>query len=47
VRRRGSPGRHLVFGPKYCGDDEARMQMALEEIANSGAAFWWQCASTR
>ena len=32
-------GRHLVFGPKYCGDDEARMQMALEEIANSGGSF--------
>ena len=28
-----------LFGPKYYGDDELRMQMALEEIANSGGTF--------
>src|SRR5260370_23714466 len=28
-----------LFGPKYYGDDEARMHMALEEIANSGGSF--------
>jgi len=28
-----------LFGPKYYGDDEVRMQMALEEIANSGGSF--------
>jgi hypothetical protein len=28
-----------LFGPKYYGDDEARMLMALEEIANSGCSF--------
>ncbi len=28
-----------LFGPKYYGDDEARMHMALEEIANSGSSF--------
>ena len=28
-----------LFGPKYYGDDEARMHMALEEIASSGASF--------
>jgi hypothetical protein len=28
-----------LFGPRYYGDDEARMHMALEEIANSGASF--------
>ena len=37
-------GRHLVsaerlFGPKYYGDDEARMQMALEGITNSDGSF--------
>jgi hypothetical protein len=50
--RRGSPGAtsytaERLFGPKYYGDDEARMQMALEEITNSGEAFWWRWASTR
>ncbi len=28
-----------LFGPKYYGDDEARMHDALGEIANSGASF--------
>jgi nicotinamide mononucleotide (NMN) deamidase PncC len=28
-----------LFGPKYYGDDQARMHMALEEIANSGGSF--------
>src|SRR5260370_15171716 len=28
-----------LFGPKYYGDDEARMHMALEEIANSRGSF--------
>ena len=28
-----------LFGPKYYGDDEARMHMALKEIASSGASF--------
>jgi hypothetical protein len=28
-----------LFGPKYYGDDEARMHRALEEIANSGGRF--------
>ena len=28
-----------LFGPKYYGGDEARMHMALEEIANSGGSF--------
>ena len=28
-----------LFGPKYYGDDEARMHMALKEIANSGGSF--------
>jgi hypothetical protein len=28
-----------LFGPKYYGDDEARMHGALEEIANSGSSF--------
>ena len=28
-----------LFGAKYYGDDEARMHMALEEIANSGSSF--------
>jgi hypothetical protein len=46
--KRGSPGAtsytaERLFGPKYYGDDEARMH--LEEVANY--AFWWQCASTR
>ncbi len=28
-----------LFGPKYYGDDEARMHAALEEIASSGGSF--------
>jgi hypothetical protein len=28
-----------LFGPKYYGGDEARMHMALDEIANSGGSF--------
>ena len=28
-----------LFGSKYYGDDEARMHMALEQIADSGASF--------
>jgi hypothetical protein len=28
-----------LFGPKYYGDDEARMHLALEEIASSGGSF--------
>jgi hypothetical protein len=28
-----------LFGHKYYGDDEARMHMALEEIASSGSSF--------
>jgi hypothetical protein len=28
-----------LFGPQYYGDDEVRMHMALEEIANSGSSF--------
>jgi hypothetical protein len=43
----GADTAERLFGPKYYGDDEARMHMALEEIANSEAAFWWPCASTR
>jgi nicotinic acid mononucleotide adenylyltransferase len=35
-----------ISGPKYYGDEELRMHMALEEIANTGS-FWLPCASTR
>jgi hypothetical protein len=28
-----------LFAPRYYGDDEVRMHVALEEIANSGASF--------
>lgn len=35
----GADTAERLFGPKYYGDDEARMHMALEEIANSGAGF--------
>src|SRR5262249_39047363 len=28
-----------LVAPRYYGDDELQMQMALEEIANSGASF--------
>ena len=43
----GADTAERLFAPKYYGDDEARMHDALGEIANSGAAFWWPCASTR
>lgn len=32
-----------LFLPKYYGDDEDRMHLALEEIANSGASFLVAC----
>jgi len=35
----GADTAERLFGPKYYGDDEARMHEALEEIANSGASF--------
>jgi nicotinamide mononucleotide (NMN) deamidase PncC len=35
----GADTAERLFGPKYYGDDEARMHVALEEIANSGASF--------
>jgi hypothetical protein len=35
----GADTAERLFGPKYYGDDEARMHLALEEIANSGASF--------
>jgi Cytidylyltransferase-like len=35
----GADTAERLFVPKYYGDDEARMLMALEEIANSGASF--------
>jgi nicotinamide mononucleotide (NMN) deamidase PncC len=35
----GSDTAERLFGVKYYGDDEGRMHMALEEIANSGASF--------
>jgi hypothetical protein len=35
----GADTAERLFGPKYYGDDEARMHMALEEIANSGSSF--------
>jgi len=35
----GADTAERLFGPKYYGDDEVRMRMALEEIANSGASF--------
>ncbi len=35
----GADTAERLFGPKYYGDDEARMHMALEEIANAGASF--------
>lgn len=35
----GADTAERLFEPKYYGDDEARMHMALEEIANSGARF--------
>src|SRR5580693_1216420 len=35
----GADTAERLFGPKYYGDDEARMHDALEEIANSGGRF--------
>jgi hypothetical protein len=35
----GADTAERLFGPKYYGDDEARMHLALEEIANSGSSF--------
>ena len=35
----GADTAERLFGAKYYGDDEARMHMALEEIASSGASF--------
>jgi hypothetical protein len=35
----GADTAERLFGPKYYGDDEARMHDALEEIANSGSRF--------
>src|SRR5215467_6493309 len=38
-RRRAEDTAERLIAPKYYGDDEARMHMALEEIANSGGSF--------
>jgi nicotinamide mononucleotide (NMN) deamidase PncC len=35
----GADTAERLVAPKYYGDDEARMQVALEEIANSGGSF--------
>jgi nicotinamide mononucleotide (NMN) deamidase PncC len=35
----GADTAERLFGAKYYGDDEDRMHMALEEIANSGSSF--------
>jgi Cytidylyltransferase-like len=35
----GADTAERLFGAKYYGDDEARMHMALEEIADSGSTF--------
>ena len=35
----GADTAERLFGPKYYGDDEGRMHLALEEIAASGASF--------
>jgi hypothetical protein len=35
----GADTAERLFGPKYYGDDEARMHLALEEIASSGSSF--------
>ncbi|HEY2444231.1 MAG TPA: hypothetical protein VGI20_00645, partial [Rhizomicrobium sp.] len=35
----GADTAERLFWPKYYGDDEARMHMALEEIASSGGSF--------
>ncbi len=35
----GADTAERLIAPKYYGDDELRMQVALEEIANSGSSF--------
>jgi len=35
----GADTAERLFAAKYYGDDESRMHMALEEIANSGSSF--------
>ncbi len=35
----GADTAERLFGPQYYGDDEARMHLALGEIANSGGSF--------
>jgi hypothetical protein len=35
----GADTAERLFGPRYYGDDEVRMHMALEEIASSGGSF--------
>jgi Cytidylyltransferase-like len=35
----GADTAERLFGPQYYGDDETRMHLALEEIANSGSSF--------
>ena len=35
----GADTAERLFAPKYYGDDEVRMHLALEEIGNSGASF--------
>ena len=35
----GADTAERLFGPRYYGDDAARMHLALEEIANSGSRF--------
>lgn len=35
----GADTAERLFGAKYYGDDEVRMHLALDEIANSGASF--------
>ena len=35
----GADTAERLFAPKYYGDDEARMHVALEEIASSGSSF--------
>ena len=35
----GADTAERLFAPKYYGDDELKMHLALEEIARSGASF--------
>lgn len=35
----GADTAERLFGPRYYGDDEARMHLALDEIASSGGSF--------